>query len=129
MTQRLDRIEAILERTAQSAEANTTAIEANAVAIDGNRVPIEANRVAMSGDKPLLYERLLRLRSAQVRQRVCAQLRSTVNSLVQVVEIHQLNHFEGIVTELREISSDIRGLRTESQPILEHLFGRQEKGE
>ncbi|MEH2312703.1 MAG: hypothetical protein V7K35_15175 [Nostoc sp.] len=60
-----------------------------------------------------------------------AQLPSTVNSLVQVVEIHQINHeatqhnFEGIVTELREI----RGLRTESQPILKHLFGRQEDGE
>ncbi|MEH2015463.1 hypothetical protein [Nostoc sp.] len=127
MTQRLDRLEAIRERTAQSAEANTTAIEANAAAIDGNRVAIEANRVAMSGDKPLLYERL--------RQRVCAQLPSTVNSLVQVVEIHQLNHeatqhnFEGIVTELREIRSEIRELRTESQPILEHLFGRQENGE
>ncbi|MEH2145276.1 hypothetical protein [Nostoc sp.] len=120
MTQRLDRIEAILERTAQGAEANTTAIEANAAAIDGNRVGIEANRVAMSGDKPL---------------RVYAQLRSTVNSLVQVVEIHQLNHeatqrnFEGIVTELREIRSEIRGLRTETQRILEHLFGRQENGE
>ncbi|MEH2277313.1 MAG: hypothetical protein V7K40_21625 [Nostoc sp.] len=104
MTQRLDRIEAIRKRTAQSAEANTTAI-------DGNRVAIEANRVAI------------------------AQLPSTVNSLVQVVEIHQLNHqatqhnFEGIVTELREIRSEIKGLRTESQPILEHLFGRQENGE
>ncbi|MEH2245987.1 hypothetical protein [Nostoc sp.] len=114
MTQRLNRIEAILERTAQRAEAN---------------------RVAMSSDKPLLYERLLRLRSAQVRQRVYAQLGLTVNSLVQVVEIHQLNHeatqgnFEGIVTELREIRSEIRGLRTESQRILEHLFGRQENGE
>ncbi|MEH2122336.1 hypothetical protein [Nostoc sp.] len=119
MTQRLDRIEAIRERTAQSAEANTRAI-------DGNRVAIEAN-IAMSGDKPLLYERL--------RQRVYAQLPSTVNSLMQVVEIHQLNHqatqhnFEGIVTEFREIRSEIRGLRTESQPILEHLFGRQENGE
>ncbi|MBN3899575.1 MAG: hypothetical protein HWQ41_31200 [Nostoc sp. NOS(2021)] len=64
-----------------------------------------------------------------------AELRSTVNSLVQVVEIHQLNHeatqrnFEGIVTELREIRTEIRGLRTESQRILEHLFGRQENGE
>ena len=98
MTQRLDRIEAIRKRTAQSAEANTTAIEANRVVI--------------------------------------AQLPSTRNSLVQVVEIHQLNHqatqhnFKGIVSELREIRSEIRGLRTEIQPILEHLFfGREENGE
>ncbi|OUL35553.1 hypothetical protein BV372_10930 [Nostoc sp. T09] len=60
-----------------------------------------------------------------------AQLHSTVNSLVQVVEIHQpkydatQSNFEGIVTELREI----RGLRTESQPILEHWFARQENAE
>lgn len=93
MTDRLDRIEAILERTAQRAEANTSAIEANRTAI--------------------------------------TQLNSTVNSLLQVVGIHQRNHeatqrnFEGIVTELREI----RGLRTESQSNLEHLFGRQENGE
>ncbi|MEH2408526.1 hypothetical protein [Nostoc sp.] len=104
MTERLDRIEAILERTAQRAEANTVAIEANAAAI-------EADRVAS------------------------AQLHSTVNSLVQIVEIHQLNHeatgrnFERIVTELREIRTEIRGLRTETQRILEHLFGRQENDE
>ncbi|WP_373528386.1 hypothetical protein [Nostoc sp.] len=111
MTERLDRIEAILERTAQRAEANTVAIEANAVAIEAIAATIEADRVAN------------------------AQLRSTVNSLVQVVEIHQLNHeatghnFEGIVTELREIRTELRGLRTESQRILEYLFGRQENGE
>ncbi|MEH2167713.1 MAG: hypothetical protein V7K41_13770 [Nostoc sp.] len=48
-----------------------------------------------------------------------AQLRSTVNSLLQV------RNFEAIVT-VREIRSEIRNLRTESQHILEHLFGRQE---
>ncbi|WP_104907783.1 hypothetical protein [Nostoc sp. 'Lobaria pulmonaria (5183) cyanobiont'] len=51
-----------------------------------------------------------------------AQLRSTVNSLLQV------RNFAAIVTELKEIRSEIRGLRTESQHILEHLFGRQENG-
>lgn len=51
-----------------------------------------------------------------------AQLRSTVNSLLQVY------NFEAIVTELKEIRSEIRGLRTESQRILEYLFGRQENG-
>ena len=90
MADRLDRIEAILERTAQRAEANTAAIEANRTAI--------------------------------------AQLNLTVNSLVQIVKIHQPN-FEGIVTELREIRTEIRGLRTETQRILEHLFGRQENRE
>ncbi|MEH2045249.1 hypothetical protein [Nostoc sp.] len=93
MTQRLNQIEAILERTAQRAEANTG---------------------AMSDDNPLLYETLCEC--------VYAQLRSTVNSLLQV------RNFEAIVTELREIRSEIRGLKTESQHILEHLFGRQENG-
>ncbi|HBL12408.1 MAG TPA: hypothetical protein DD379_13560 [Cyanobacteria bacterium UBA11162] len=56
-----------------------------------------------------------------------AELRATVNSLVQVVEIHQRNHevsqrnFDAILTE-------IRGLRTESQRMLEHLFGGQQNG-
>ncbi|MDF5739055.1 MULTISPECIES: hypothetical protein [unclassified Nostoc] len=55
--------------------------------------------------------------------------------MVQVVEIYQLNHeatqryFEAIVPELREVVTEIREIRTESQRILEHLFGRQEKGE
>ncbi|MDZ8260683.1 hypothetical protein [Nostoc sp. ChiQUE01b] len=50
------------------------------------------------------------------------QLRSTVNSLLQVC------NFKAIVTELREIRSEIRWLRIENQRILEHLFGRQENG-
>jgi hypothetical protein len=64
-----------------------------------------------------------------------AELGSTVNSLLQVVAIHRRNHkaiprnFEGIVSELREIRTEIRGLRTGNQHILEHLFGRQENGE
>ncbi|MEH2285269.1 MAG: hypothetical protein V7K90_28810 [Nostoc sp.] len=93
MTQKLDQIEAILERTAQRAEANTG---------------------AMFWRKAALC--------------VYAQLHSTVNSLVQVVEIHHLNHeatqrnFEAIVIELREIRSEIRWLRIENQRILEHLF-------
>ncbi|MEH1940986.1 MAG: hypothetical protein V7L01_12320 [Nostoc sp.] len=70
-----------------------------------------------------LYE--LPLACFGVGLHVYTQLRSSANSLVQVVEIHQGN-FEGIVTELREIKSEIRGLRTESQSILKHLFGRQE---
>ncbi|MHC5742716.1 MAG: hypothetical protein ACYTXT_12540 [Nostoc sp.] len=82
MTERLNRIEAILERTAQMAKANMGTIEADRYAI--------------------------------------AQLRSTVNSLLQ------LCNFEAIVTKLREIRLEIRWLRTENQLILEHLFRRQE---
>ncbi len=67
MTERLDQIEAILERTAQRSQAN---------------VVIEADRSAI------------------------AQLRSTVNSLVEVVKFHQRNH-------------------EATQGILEHLLGRQ----
>jgi hypothetical protein len=51
---------------------------------------------------------------AEANRDAIAQICSTVNSLVQVVE--------GIFTKLREI-------RTESQRILKHLFSRQENGE
>jgi hypothetical protein len=56
-----------------------------------------------------------------------AELRSSVNSLVQVAELHQRDlevsqhNFEAIMTE-------IRGMRLESQRILEHLFGNQGNG-
>ncbi|MBW4634068.1 MAG: hypothetical protein KME30_19830 [Iphinoe sp. HA4291-MV1] len=73
MTERLDRVEAILKRTAQRA----------------------------------------------------AELRSTVNSLVQVAEIHKRNH-EVAQCNFDVVLAEIRGLRTESQRILEHLFGRQQ---
>ncbi len=40
--------------------------------------------------------------------------------------IVQVRNLEAIVTELREIRSEIRWLRTENQRILEYLFARQE---
>jgi hypothetical protein len=55
-----------------------------------------------------------------------------VNSLVQIVEIHQRNHevsqrnFEASQRTFETIMNEIRGLRTESQRILEHLFGKEE---
>lgn len=52
------------------------------------------------------------------------QLRSTVNSLAQIVEIHQRN-FEIAQRNFDAIMNEIRGLTTESQRILEHLFGRE----
>ncbi|MHC5911954.1 MAG: hypothetical protein ACYTXE_13405 [Nostoc sp.] len=56
------------------------------------------------------------------------ELSSTVNSLVQIVEVHQQN-FEVSQRNFEVIMSEIRGLRTESQRILEHLFGREENRE
>ncbi|MHC5861051.1 hypothetical protein [Nostoc sp.] len=56
------------------------------------------------------------------------ELRSRVNSLVQIVEVSQRN-FEVSQRNFEVIMSEIRGLRTESQRILEHLFGREENRE
>ncbi|MCC5664759.1 hypothetical protein LC653_12715 [Nostoc sp. CHAB 5784] len=56
------------------------------------------------------------------------ELRSTVNSLVQIVEVHQRNH-EVSQRNFEVVMTEIRGLRTESQRILEHLFGREENRE
>ncbi|MBP0019560.1 MAG: hypothetical protein J7647_18660 [Cyanobacteria bacterium SBLK] len=61
------------------------------------------------------------------------ELNSTVTSLVQIVEIHQANHetsqrnFEIVVGRLEAIETEIRGLRTESLRIIEHLFGEQQE--
>ena len=57
-----------------------------------------------------------------------AELRSAVNSLVAIAAQHQQN-FEVLVTEIRNMSIEIRGLQTENRRILDYLFGQQENGE
>ncbi|MFB2835579.1 hypothetical protein [Floridanema evergladense] len=84
--------------------------------LDRIEATIEANAAAIA-----------ELRSAQEAERAAiAELRSTVNSLVQIVEIHQHNH-EVSQRNFEAIMNEIRGIRTENQRILEHLFGRQEE--
>ncbi|MFB2835573.1 hypothetical protein [Floridanema evergladense] len=116
MTERLDRIEAT--------------IEANAVQIQANTVAIAQLRSAQEAERAEIAE----LRSEwQAERAAITELRSTVSSLVQIVEIHQRNHevsqrnFEAIQRHIETMTAEIRGLRTESQRILEHLFGRQEE--
>jgi archaellum component FlaC len=70
-------------------------------AIESNAAQIQANSVQI-----------------QTNSAAISELHRTVSSLVQVVEIHQRN-FEVIMNE-------IRGIRTENQRILEHLFGKEE---
>lgn len=60
----------------------------------------------------------------EANSRETAELRSAVNSLVQIVELHQTN-FEVIVTEMKQMHAEIRGLQTENRRILDHLFGEQ----
>ncbi len=59
---------------------------------------------------------------AEANRGANAQLRSTVNSLLQI------RHFAAIATEQREVAAEVKGLRTESQPTLKHLFSTQENG-
>ena len=100
-TERLDRIEAIVEANAAAMAELRATTQANAAAIGELRATTQANTAGI------------------------AELRMTVNSLVQIVEVHQRNH-EVSQRNFEMIVSEIRGMRTESQRILEHLFGRQE---
>ena len=71
-------------------------------------------------------ERLDRIEAAiEANAAAISELRSTVSSLVQIVEVHQRNH-EISQRNFETMVSEIRGLRTESQRILEHLFGQKE---
>jgi len=105
MTERLDRIEAI--------------IEVNAAQIQNNSEAITELRSTVNS-------------LAETNLAAITELRNTVNSLVQIVEIHQRNHevsqrnFEASQRTFETIMNEIRGLRTESQRILEHLFGKEE---
>jgi hypothetical protein len=45
-----------------------------------------------------------------------------IRSLLNVVNIHQGN-FEVMLTEIRRIGEEVRGLQTENRRILDHLFG------
>lgn len=104
-TDRLDRIEALLERTIETIAADKRQAAAER----------EADKQQAAAEHQASRREMAELRSG------LAELRSTVTALVQVVEVHQHN-FEVIVNE-------IRGLRTESQRILEYLFGQQQNGE
>lgn len=108
MTARLDRIEAAIEANATQIKANAVQIEANWAQIKANSAQIELNSVQIKANAAQI----------QTNSVAIAELHTTVNSLVQIVEIHQRN-FEVIMNE-------IRGIRTENQRILEHLFGKEE---
>jgi ATP phosphoribosyltransferase len=56
-----------------------------------------------------------------------AELRSSVNALVQIAELHQRD-LEASQRNFDIIVNEIRGLRTESQRILEYLFSSQGNG-
>ncbi|MEH1978926.1 MAG: hypothetical protein V7L27_06600 [Nostoc sp.] len=101
---RLDRIEEILAQTTALAQANA------------------AENASLRSSVGELSSSVGELSSS------VGELSSTVNSLVQIVEVHQQN-FEVSQRNFEVIMSEIRGLRTESQRILEHLFGREENRE
>lgn len=71
-------------------------------------------------------ERLDRIEAAvEANAAAISELRSTVSSLVQIVEVHLTRNHEISQDNFETILSEIRGLRTESQRILEHLFGQR----
>ncbi len=105
MTERLDRIEATLERMAERQEADRREMLERQ----------EASRREM-------------LERQEADRREMAELRSAVESLVQVAETHQRN-FEVAQQNFDRIWDEIRGIRTENQRMLQHLFGEQNNGQ
>lgn len=71
-------------------------------------------------------ERLDRIEAAVEAAVAISELRSTVSSLVQIVEVHLTRNHEISQRNFEAMLSEIGGLRTESQRILEHLFGPQD---
>jgi hypothetical protein len=52
-----------------------------------------------------------------------SDLKSSVEGLVNVAQIHQQS-FEVVVTEIREMQAEVRGLQTENRRILDQLINR-----
>jgi len=148
MTERLDRIEAIIEANAAQIQTNSVAIaelrttvdslaQTNSAAIAELRATVQNNSAAITELRTTVNSlaqtnsaAITELRTtvnslAQTNSAAITELHSTVNSLVQIVEIHQRNH-EVSQRTFETIMNEIRGLRTESQRILEHLFGKEE---
>jgi len=133
-TDRLDRIEAILERSIATHEREMAEMRAKTNAnYESNLREMAEMRATMNANHENNLREMAEMRSthksemAEMRaelnstmnrlgQRV-DNLSQTVSALVQVVEVHQRN-FDAIIAEMR-------GIRTENQRILEHLFGAQ----
>ncbi|NJK40106.1 MAG: hypothetical protein HC835_16755 [Oscillatoriales cyanobacterium RM2_1_1] len=101
MNQRLDRIEAFLERMAEQREID--------------RQEILAQRQV----------------SQREMAELCSTVTSLVQvvAIHQPNFERFIDQMNQIRTENQQIWQEIRGLRTESQRILEHLFGRQGNGQ
>ena len=113
---RLDRIEEVLDRIAQQQEVNTFAMselhastQANTEAIAANTEAIAANTEAIAANREAISD----LRAST------SDLRSAAELLLQTVNQHQEN-FELLVQE-------IRGLRTENRRILNHIFPQENR--
>jgi uncharacterized protein YoxC len=62
---------------------------------------------------------------SQGNTRDTSELKSSVQSLVNVVQIHQQN-MEMVITRIDEMQSEVRGLQTENRRILDQLINREE---
>jgi ABC-type transporter Mla subunit MlaD len=52
-----------------------------------------------------------------------SELKSSVDGLLNVAQIHQQS-FEVVITEIREMQAEVRGLQTENRRILDQLINR-----
>ena len=133
---RLSRIEAILERIAQDREADrreTAELRSQITqAQETSQRETAELRLAVSELRSQIAQ------AQETSQRETAELRLAVSALLQTVELHQQKHelAERRLAQMQaaserkfaQIWEEIKGIRTENQRILEHLFGQQENG-
>jgi ABC-type transporter Mla subunit MlaD len=60
---------------------------------------------------------------AERNTRDISELKSSADGLLNVAQIHQQN-FEIVITEIREMQAEVRGLQTENRRILDQLINR-----
>ncbi|WP_017314168.1 hypothetical protein [Mastigocladopsis repens] len=105
---RLDRIEAILLQTATRLDQVATQQQVNTDAIAQLEVTVEQNSTAIS----------------QLGQQLEASISHLVGVIGDFVEESQQDR-----VIIRELQSEVRGIQTENQRILQYLFGQQGRGE
>ncbi len=109
---RLDRIEGALDALRLRQEASQTQLDSLGLRQEASQTRLEAFQETtqnyIDSQIPVIAE--LRASNIQIRE-MTAQFRESLESILQIVMIHQQN-FEVVVNELREMRSDIRRLQT-----------------
>nr|MDZ8061864.1 hypothetical protein [Nostoc sp. EkiNYC01] len=112
-TSRLDRIEALLLQTAVQQQTNTEAID---------NLKQRFDNVGDSFDQTTQAISRLEANQEALQQQLEASISHLVGLIGDFVEEAQQDR-----AVIREIQSEVRGIQTENQRILQYLFGRQDE--